>query len=140
MKRTLVALIFLFTASSLIADDGPITKPIRYTWVATSCETWNCAAAALVLANGDKHVLVISTGREEQPWVILRRVEEGSVFIPDEEPYECSVYDSVNTAAIEYGVMDTCHAPLILNVPDGRAVITSLRKCGEGTSKKRAVR
>ena len=138
MKRTLAVLLLTFAAVAAVADDDPITKPIRYTWIATSCENWNCAAAALVLADGDKYVMVLPTGRDEKPWIILRRVEEGSIEIPEDEPYECNVYPTVNDAAIEYGVMDVCHAPLMLNVPDGRAVVASLKTCG--SSKKRAVR
>jgi hypothetical protein len=138
MKRTLAVLIFSVAALSAFADD-PIEKPIRYTWIATSCDTWNCAAAAMVMADGDKYVLVLPTGREEQPWIVLRRVEEGSIFVPDDEPYTCNVYATVDDAAIKYGVTDSCHAPLILNVPDGRAVIASLKECG-GSAKKRAVR
>ncbi|HEX2834606.1 MAG TPA: hypothetical protein VHW00_16460 [Thermoanaerobaculia bacterium] len=140
MKRTLAFLILSFVALGAVADDEPIEKPIRYTWIASSCETWNCAAAALVLANGDKYVMVLPTGREEQPWIVLRRVEEGSIFVPDEEPYECNVFTTVDDAAIKYSVTDTCHAPMILNVPDGRAVIASLKSCGSGSSKKRSVR
>jgi hypothetical protein len=138
MRYIPVLLVLALAVAAPASADEPITKPVRYTWIATSCDTWNCAAAAMVMANGDKYVMVLPTGRDEKPWIILRRVEEGSIFIPDEEPYTCSVYPTVNEASIEYEVMDTCHAPLILNVPDGRAVVASLRSCG--SSKKRAVR
>ncbi|MGN6183924.1 MAG: hypothetical protein ACTHQM_09755 [Thermoanaerobaculia bacterium] len=140
MKRTLAVLILTLAAVAAFADDTPIEKPIRWTWIATSCETWNCAAAALVMADGNKYVMVLPTGREDKPWIVLRRIEEGAIEIPDDEPYSCSVYKTVGDAAIEYGVMDTCHEPLILNVPDGRAVIASLKECDGGSSKKRAVR
>ena len=137
MKRLYVALALSFAVA--LAAPAQITKPIRYTWIASSCETWNCAAAALVLADGDKHVIVLPTGQTDRPWVIVKRVEEGSIFIPDDEPFHCEVFDTVTDASSYFGAMDSCHGPLILNVPDGRAVITSLQKC-PSTKKQRSVR
>lgn len=136
MKRTIAILAFALTALAVSADE-PITKPIRTTWIATSCATWNCAATALILANGDKYVLALPTGRDDDPWIVLRRVEEGAIFVPDEEPYTCSVFEDVHAAVIAFGSMDACRAPMFLTVPDGRAVIASLRACG-GPRKVRA--
>lgn len=58
-------------------------------------------------------------------------------FIPEDEPFACDVFDDVALAATYHLAMDRCHAPLILSVPDGRIVVTSLTNCG--TSKRRAV-
>lgn len=133
------AIVALAITVPAAGDDGPVTNPIRYTWIASSCSNWNCAAAALVLGNGGSNVIVLPTGREMQPWIVLRRVEEGSIFIPDEEPYECAVFATVDAAASHFTAMDNCHAPLILSVPDGRTLITSLRKC-ESIKKRRSAR
>ena len=138
MKHFLAALVF--TAISFVINAEEITKPIRYTWIASSCETWNCAAAALVLANGGQHVIVLPTGQTDVPWVILRRVEEGSVYIPDDEPFTCEVFASSVSASARFDGMEKCHGPLMLSVPDGRMVVASLSKCGGGGSKRRAVR
>lgn len=134
MKRlglAILPLIFTLTSSA------QITKPIRYTWIATSCKTWNCATAALVTADGDKYVIALPTGLEERPWLVLRRVEEGSIFIPEDEIYTCEVFDGVPTATSRYSAMDTCHAPMMLSVPDGRAVVLSVDDCK--LSRRRAV-
>lgn len=138
MNRALVVLLAAFISVAARAED-PIAKPIRYTWIATSCETLSCAASALMMANGDKHVIVLPTGREERPWVILRRVEEGSIFIPEDEPFRCETFSTVRDATSQFGAMASCLEPILLSVPDGRIVITSLAKCG-GASKRRAVR
>ena len=138
MKRTLQALAIAVLLSS--AADAQITNPIRYTWIVTSCENWNCAAAALVLANGDKHVIVLPTGQETRPWLVLRRVEAGSVFIPEDEPFGCEVFNTLVDATSRYTSMDACHGALVLNVPDGRAVVASLHKCAEPTTRRRALR
>lgn len=138
MHRILpAAVVALALALPASGNDGPLTNPIRYTWIASSCANWNCAAAALVLANGDKHVIVLPTGREQEPWIVLKRVEEGSIYIPDDEPYHCETFTTVDSAASHFAAMDNCHAPLILSVPDGRTVITSLRKCDDSSSRKR---
>lgn len=136
-RNFVAAAVLLAMTVPASGEDTPTTKPIRYTWIATSCTTWNCAAAALVLANGDKHVIVLPTGREEQPWLILKRVEEGAVYIPDDEPYGCEVFDTVTDATSRFNAITACHGPMILNVPDGRAVVMSLNECA---AKRRAVR
>jgi hypothetical protein len=138
MKRVTLtaALVFLFLTPLASAQ---ITKPIRYTWIVTSCTNWNCAAAALVMANGAPNVIALPTGRDDRPWLVLKRVEEGALYIPDDEPFTCEVFTTVTDASNAFTVMDGCHAPMILSVPDGRSVVTSLSKCEGGTSKRRAV-
>jgi hypothetical protein len=137
MTRFVPALAFLLLFGA-VAAEAQITKPIRYTWIATSCETWNCAAAELVLADGSPHVMALPTKDEARPWLILRRVEEGSIFIPEDEPFTCEVFDGVSSATTRFSALDACHSPIILNVPDGRAVVMSLQKCGNGTARRRA--
>ena len=137
MKRTMLAAALLTLAA--VSADAQITNPIRWTWVATSCETWNCAAAALVLANGDKNVIALPTGNEDRPWLILKRVEQGSIVIPEGEPYGCEVYPTVTEAGSAFTAMDSCHGAIMMNVPDGRAVVVSLTDCGEQTTKRRSV-
>lgn len=143
MHRILcTAALAIILSAPLSAQEPPVTNPIRYTWIVTSCATWNCAAAALVMADGDKHVMALPTGREERPWLILKRVEEGSIYIPDDEPFGCEVFDTVAAATTHFGAIDVCHAPMVLSVPDGRAVVTSAYKCASSastTTRRRAV-
>jgi hypothetical protein len=136
MKRFLFAVALAFLTTSLSAQ--VTTNPIRYTWIATSCQNWNCAASALVLANGDKYVIVMPTGREDVPWIILKRVDEGSVFIPEDEPFSCEVFQETAAATATFDGMEACHSPMMLSVPDGRMVIASVTKCGTTTRRSRA--
>jgi hypothetical protein len=138
MKRIAAAAALAFLLVPAAA--GQTTKPVRYTWIATSCTTWNCAAAAMILANGDKHVIVLPTGQNESPWLVLRRVEEGSLYIPEDEPFRCEEFDTLVDATLRYTAMNPCHAPIVLSVPDGRAVMLSLSKCPDTPSRQRAVR
>ena len=142
MYRSLcTAALAIVLSVPLPAQEPPVTNPIRYTWIVTSCATWNCAAAALVMADGDKHVMALPTGREERPWLILKRVEEGSIYIPDDEPFGCEVFDTVAAATTAFGGIDGCRAPMVLTVPDGRVVVTSAYACANSpttTTKRRA--
>ena len=130
MKRALFALtLLLLAATSGLAQTN--TNPIRWTWIATTCDSWDCAAAAIAVAHGDRYVFAYPTGRDDHKWVVLKRVEEGSVYVPDDEPYACQVFDTVPDAGSAFVMTDSCHAPLIMSVPDGRAVVVSLSKCPE---------
>lgn len=138
MKKLAAALVLLAVSALPAAAGEAPTKPIRFTWIATSCANWNCAAAALVLANGDRHVIVLPTGHDARPWVVLRRVEEGSLYVPEEEIFGCEIFDSVTLAAARFASVASCRLPIILSVPDGRAIVVSLNDCGRG--RQRAVR
>jgi hypothetical protein len=142
-QRILCTAAVLAALTLTLSASAQITNPIRYTWVASSCETWNCAAAALIMANGDKYVMALPTGRQERPWLILKRVEEGSIYIPDDEPFGCEVFDTVSDASVKFDTIDTCHAPMMLTLPDGRSAVTSAHACGQAaatttTTKRRA--
>ena len=126
MKRSVLCLLLLVLSASAGAQT---TNPIRYTWIAEACENWNCAAAALVLANGEPDVIALPTGIAEHPWVVLRRVAEGSIYIPEDAPFQCEVFEAAATAFSRFDGIEECHAPLILNVPDGRMVVMSLQRC-----------
>ena len=120
------------------AQAQEVTKPIEYTWIVSSCETWNCAASALVMANGEPNVLVLPTNVPELPWVILRRVEQGSIYIPDTEAFGCDVYSEVNEATSHYSGMDLCRKAMVLTVPDGKSVVVSLQQCDGAGARRRA--
>lgn len=135
MKPLILALAILLPTA--VASAQEFTPPVEYTWIATSCENWDCAASAFVLSAGDRNVIVLPTRSEKRPWLVLRRVEAGSVFIPDDEPFGCEVFGQMNEALIRYNGLESCTAPLLLNTPDGRAVVMSLAKC-ETVARRRA--
>ena len=139
MKPSLlgVALITLCLNNFVTAQEA--TNPIHYTWIVSSCETWNCAASALVMANGEPNVLVMPTNVPELPWVILRRVEEGSLYIPETEAFGCDVYAQIADATSHYSAMEGCRKGMMLTVPDGRSVVVALRQCDGSGTRRRAV-
>jgi hypothetical protein len=141
MKPTIlgVTLITLCLNNFVTVEAQQATNPIHYTWIVSSCETWNCAASALVMANGEPNVIVLPTNVPELPWVILRRVEEGSLYIPETEAFGCDVYAEVSEASSHYAAMDGCRKGMVLTVPDGRSLVVALQHCGDG-ARRRAVR
>jgi len=141
-SSTLAIALFALSLSSAMSSEvsaQEATTPIRYTWIASSCASWNCAAAELILADGEPNVLVMPTDLEETPWLVLRRVEEGSIYIPETEAFGCEVFTETATAMSAYTAMDTCRLPMALTTPDGRMLVVSLKECGTKT-RRRAVR
>jgi hypothetical protein len=135
MKTFLLALAITLAATSASAQD--ITAPIKYTWIVTSCETWDCASSALLLSHGDGNTIVLPTKNEERPWLVVRRVEEGSIYIPEDEPFHCEVFDDFDNAADRYSDLGPCRLSTVMNMMDGQSVVLSLRKCD--STKRRAV-
>ena len=131
IRTTLVAaaLAMLLLAASAVADDGDFTKPPRFTWIVTTAADWNEVAAALAVSNGDGTVIAYPTGRVDHPWILLRRVEAGSVYIPDDEPHMCDMYSTVKEATSYYTAMGDCHSPMLMTVPDGNTLVISMRDC-----------
>lgn len=120
------------------AEAQQFTNPIRYTWIAESVDHWNKAASALALSGGDGTVIAVPTGREATPWILIRRVEEGSVYIPDDEPHLCNVFKTMGEASSRALSMSPCHNAMLLSVPGGESVVISLRECS--TNRRRSVR
>ncbi len=135
MKPIIVALAILFPAA--VAGAQEFTQPIRYTWIATSCETWDCAVTAFIQAAGDRNTIVVPTKSEKRPWLVLRRVEAGSIFIPEDEPFSCEVFQQMTDAMTRYNGLAGCQSPLVMNMLDGTAVVMSMAKC-EPSGRRRA--
>ncbi|MFL6247652.1 MAG: hypothetical protein ACJ74H_16625 [Thermoanaerobaculia bacterium] len=135
MKALIVAIAILLPAPLLQAQD--FTEPIKYTWIATSCENWDCAVSAFLLAGGNPHTIILPTHSEKRPWLVLRRVEEGSVYVPEDEPFSCEVFQQMENAMTRYNELNTCQSPMVMNTLDGRAVVMSMAKC-EPSARRRA--
>lgn len=127
MKPLILALALVLPAAAASAQG--FTEPIEYTWVTTSCETWDCAASAFLLSAGDGNTIVLPSGNEKRPWLVLRRVEAGSVYIPEDEPFRCEVFQQMPDALTHYTGLERCRSPYILNTVDGRVVVMSMAKC-----------
>ena len=136
MKAFILAAAILLPAT--VASAQQFTSPITYTWISTSCETWDCAVSAFILGAGDRNTIILPTANEKRPWLVLRRVEAGSVFIPEDEPFSCEVFQEMQQAMIRYGELHKCQSPMVMNTVDGQAVVLSMAKCEPSTRRRAA--
>lgn len=110
-----------------------------YEWMAIPCDTWNCAAAELVLAGGSANVLVLPMTAGPHPWVVLRRVRAGSFNIPDDAPIKVDSYDSLPIAATRFDGLSE-HAPTLITASDGKKLVIYLTTPASVAPKRRAIR
>lgn len=136
MKALILALAISLPA--VVTSAQEFTEPIKYTWIATSCENWDCAVAAFAVSAGDRNTIVLPTNSEARPWLILRRVEAGSVYIPEDEPFTCQVFQQMTDALDRYETLERCKSPLVMNMVDGQVTVTSLAKCESGGRRRAA--
>ena len=130
-KRVVAALVLSLTLAAVPAigqDDPCPCVPISYQWVATACETWNCAQSAMVLANGDPYVVSAPTSTNDYKWVVLRRIVVGSAVVSDDAPFTVQSYDSASEALSHFTSADGDTHPMMLTTIDGKALVVQLRK------------
>ncbi|HEY0141504.1 MAG TPA: hypothetical protein VGF48_11460 [Thermoanaerobaculia bacterium] len=122
--KTLSAFVFaLLLPLALHAEEPRVTNPISYTWVISSCETWNCALMALVEADGNGNVIAVPSKCEKYPWLVLRRVEAGSVYIDPEEPFACELFDSLAQATARFDSLADGQFPGLLTSHGANMVV-----------------
>ena len=127
-KSVICAVLFLTVALGVGADPVCPCIPTSYEWIVTPCETWKCAASALVIAGGDPYVISAPTNVAQYPWVVMRRIVAGAVKVPDDAPFLLEKFDSVTPAASRYLSIDTAHVPLMMTTTDGTSLLVYLRK------------
>jgi hypothetical protein len=121
----------LFVALTLVAVLLPAQNvcpcvPVTHLWTVESCDSWNCAASAAIMANGDPNVLTMPAPGNDGHWLVLKRVNSGSYIAPPDAPYLLESFDSVDGAMARFTAAGD-HAPMILSVPDGKFVVVTSR-------------
>lgn len=132
----IAAVLISSLASSAFAQQACPCVPLTKLWVATTCDTWNCAASALILANGDPMTFTVSSGNTEHPWIVVRQIVSGSGAESPDDPYQLDSFDGLAAAAARFSSLDTSMKPQLLTAPDGKLLVLSLRSA---VAKKRAV-
>jgi len=128
-KSIVLSFLLIVSAAAAVADDPPcpcFTTGLM--WIADACETWNCAASAMVLANGDPHVLVIPTASNNFKWVVLRRVVSGSVAISPDTPFVVQSFQSMPDGTAHFGAIGNDRVPMMLTTADGDVLVVALRE------------
>ena len=132
----LVALILLI-AGPLAAQQACPCVPLTKLWTVTSCDTWNCAASALILANGDPMTFTVSTGNPDHPWIVLKQIVSGTATDSPDEPYQLDSFDGIGAAAARFSAIESAARPQLVSAPDGKLLVLSLRS--SAIAKKRSV-
>lgn len=122
---TSLALVTAFSVP-LSAQEACPCVPLTKLWVATVCETWNCASAALVTANGDRNTYAVPVvGDGEQRWLIVKQVKAGGY--QDDSPFQVEPFDGIAGASARFGALTDSYKPMIASSPDGKLLVISLR-------------
>jgi len=111
----------------------------RYKWVATPCDTWGCAVAAMAQANGDPYVIILPTKSALHPWVVVKRMEIGVVDIPGDSAFDAECFGTMGEASARFSAIDTEKMPLLVTSTDGGMIVICLHD-SQPQAKKRAVR
>jgi hypothetical protein len=124
MKPIALATVSLFLLlSPAAAQEVCPCVPVTHAWVVTPCESWNCAAAAVVLANGDRNVMPMPTTESDFTWIVLRRVAAGSSIIVPNPPFTVSTFDSLTDAASHFYTLDAALHPILVTATDGKVLV-----------------
>lgn len=129
-KRVIHAVLLVLVAMTAVAsDDNPCPCiPISKVWVVTSCETWNCAQAAMILAGGDPYVMAVPTGDTKYGWVVARRVVAGTVATEPPDPYVINSYPTASDGVTHYTSADPNTFPMMITAIDGTTLVLKLRE------------
>ena len=125
LLRIVIAGALIAGAQQLLADDTGKVVPGGSTWFADACESWNCAASALVLANGDGTVVALPTPDAKYKWLVLRRLPAGAIYVTPENPFQVDVVPSYVEGASMLATMDIRHAPMIVTMGQTILFITT---------------
>jgi hypothetical protein len=125
---TLSTVLLLVTSLPMNAGDNVCPcVPLSHEWIATACETWNCAQSAMILANGDPYVVALPTGNAAWKWIVLRRVVAGSYTATPDEPFGVEQFDGMAEAVARFSALDHDAVPMMMSMTDGKMVVVSLR-------------
>ncbi|HEV2722524.1 MAG TPA: hypothetical protein VG323_21055, partial [Thermoanaerobaculia bacterium] len=77
-------------------------------------------ASAMIMADGDPHVLAMPAPANDGRWLIVRRVNTGSYVPPADAPFLLESFDGVDGASARFTSIPSDRGPMILSVPDGK--------------------
>jgi len=136
--RCLALVLTLVAATAALADDPPFTAPQRYVWISKACPDWNCVMSELAVSQGSPTVLALATTNATWPWVVLKRMEAGSIYLPEEDVFGVETFAKIGDASLRFQEIPAVLAPMLVSAQDGSMLVTSLRP-GDG-GRKRSVR
>ena len=136
--RPLILTLVLLGATAALADDPPFTAPPRYTWISKACPDWNCVMSELAVSQGSPTVFALATTNTTWPWVVLKRLASGSIYLPEEDVFGVEAFGKITDASVRFQEIPAVLAPMLVTAQDGSMLVTSLRPGAGG--RKRSVR
>jgi len=129
-RSLLVVLLFsLCLPVTVHADDNPCPcVPRTLLWTVEACETWNCAQAALIQANGDPYVMSMPTNSAQYKWIVMRRIVSGSSTVSPNAPFLIDSYSNMGEAFSAYATIDSSAMPMMFSAVDGAMLVVRLRE------------
>ena len=124
-RAWLLIVLFAVSAVPMRAQQVCPCVPVAHEWIVRECDSWNCAAAATIMANGDPNVLSMPTGSDDFKWVIIRRIPVGSATIPADAPFKIETFSTLATATSRFESITPEFQPMLLTAPDGQILIVS---------------
>jgi len=127
-------IVFFFVAAIVFggavasAQDPCPCVPLAPVWIPTPCETWNCAQAAMIMANGDPYVMAVPTRSTKFKWVVLRRVVSGSAAISPDNPFQVESFSGASDGAQNYASIASDHMPVMVTATDGKTLVVHLKE------------
>jgi hypothetical protein len=121
--RFILACSLLLLPIAVGAQEHCPCVPVTHLWIVNGCESWNCAAAATIMANGDKYFLTLPTNSDDFKWVVVRRVVAGSATVAPDAPFRLESFDGVSDAMSRFDSIDRQFEPMLLTAPDGKFLV-----------------
>ena len=120
LRFGIAAFLMLLAASSGAQQACPCVA-ISHMWVVQACDSWNCAAASVVLADG-KDVVPLPTTSGDFPWIVLQRVVAGGAGSTS-GAFVVEGFDSMNDGVARYMATDHNLQPILITAPDGKVLV-----------------
>jgi hypothetical protein len=120
----LIALIAILPLSASGQQTCPCV-PIALEWTVNACPSWNCAAAAAIMADGSPDVLSMPSGSDDFKWVVLRRVAVGSAIESPDAPFKVEAFTTLTEAMNRFQGIGADFRPFLFTAPDGNVLIVS---------------
>ena len=140
MKKLTLALtccLLLFPIASGAQNLCPCV-PVTHLWIADACETWNCAAAATIMSNGDKYLMTLPTNSDDFKWVVVRRVAAGAATVSPDAPFRVEAFDGASVAMARFDGLGHDFEPIMLTAPDGKFLVVA--RSTAASARRRAAR
>jgi hypothetical protein len=124
----LFVIIVTFLGRLAAAQNACPCVPVTQVWTVETCGNWNCAASAVIMANGDPHILTLPAPSNDGRWLVLKRVNTGSYVAPADGPFALESFDGFDGASARFTAVASTYVPMIMSVPDGKFVVVMSRE------------